>query len=144
MLHRSSWIVVILLVVAALQLAGCSGTQDAGAGSEEPATVEKTDGSEYERVILTQHADDRLAIETEAVSEQGEQLVIPYSAVLYGINGETWVYVSPESLNYVRTPITVDVIEGDLAMLTEGPPVGTDVVSVGAQMLLGAGTGVGK
>ena len=143
--HRSSWIVVILLVVAALQLVACSGAQEAGAASEEPATVEKNfDGTEYERVTLTQKAVERLAIETEAVSEQGGQLVVPYSAVLYGNNGETWVYTSPESLTFVRAPITVDVIEGDLAMLTDGPPVGTEVASVGAQMLLGTGTGVGK
>lgn len=144
MSYRRNWIVVLLLVVAALQLVACSGLPEAVASGEAPARVEKDEDSEYERVILTQMAADRLGIETEAVSEQDGQLSVPYSALLYGTHGETWVYVSPEALNFVRTPITVDVIEGDLAMLTEGPPVGTEVVSVGAQMLLGTGTGVGK
>lgn len=144
MSHRRSWIVVILLVVAALQLVACSGVQQVGAKGENPARVETVEGSEYERVILTQKAAERLDVQTEAVSKQGQQLVVPYSAVLYGVNGETWVYTNPETLTYVRAPITVDVIEGDWAFLTDGPAVGTEVVTVGAQMLLGAGTGVGK
>ena len=70
--------------------------------------------------------------------------VVPYAAVLYGVNGETWVYTAPEPLVFVRQPITIDYIEGDLAILSEGPEAGTAVVTVGAAELFGAETGVSK
>lgn len=70
--------------------------------------------------------------------------VIPYSAVIYGLNGETWAYISPEPLTYMRYPITVDHIDGGQAFLSDGPPIGTPVVIVGASLLYGADTGVGK
>jgi hypothetical protein len=64
--------------------------------------------------------------------------VVPYGAVLYDVNGRTWVYTSPESLVFVRREIVVDHIAGDLAVLTEGPPAGTRVVTLGATELHGA------
>jgi hypothetical protein len=70
--------------------------------------------------------------------------VVPYEAVLYGVQGETWVYSNPEPLVYVREPIVIDFIEGDLAFLSEGPQVGTAVVTVGASELFGTETGVSK
>ncbi len=45
---------------------------------------------------------------------------------------------------FVRHAITVDFIQRDIAVLTDGPSVGTKVVSVGAIELLGAETGIGK
>lgn len=70
--------------------------------------------------------------------------VVPYAAVLYGVNGETWVYTNPEPLVFVRSPITIDYIVGDLAVLSEGPEVGTAVVTLGAAELFGTETGVSK
>jgi hypothetical protein len=70
--------------------------------------------------------------------------VVPYAAVLYGVHGETWVYSNPEPLVYVRQPIVIDYVEGDLAILSEGPEVGTAVVTVGAAELFGTETGVSK
>lgn len=70
--------------------------------------------------------------------------VAPYAAVLYGVHGETWVYTNPEPLVFVRQPILIDYIEDDLAILSDGPEAGTDVVTVGAAELFGAETGVSK
>lgn len=70
--------------------------------------------------------------------------VVPYAAVLYGVNGETWVYTNPEPLVFVRQPIVMDHLEDDLAFLSEGPEAGTEVVAVGAAELFGAETGVSK
>ena len=100
---------------------------------------------------LAQRAAERLDIQSEAVreveSDRGALLVVPYSSILYGLNGETWAYIrnpGGDSLAFVRQPITVDHIEGGLAFLTDGPAAGTEVVSVGAALLYGADTGVGK
>jgi hypothetical protein len=80
-----------------------------------------------------------------SLSVQGPlRKVVPYAAVLYGVNGETWVYSNPEPLVFVRQPIVVDYIEGDLAILSEGPETGTEVVTVGAAELFGTETGVSK
>jgi hypothetical protein len=69
--------------------------------------------------------------------------VVPHSSLIYGAHGETWVYTSPEPLSYVRHPVSVDYIEGDLAVLSDGPPAGTDVVSVGVAELFGTEFEVG-
>lgn len=73
-----------------------------------------------------------------------ERKIVPFAALLYGVHGETWVYTNPEPLVFVRAPVTVDYIEDDLAFLSEGPPAGTEVVTVGGSLLYGAETGVSK
>lgn len=73
-----------------------------------------------------------------------QRKVIPYSAVIYDLRGETWVYTNPEPLVFVRHAIHVDYIEGDLAVLLEGPPAGTKVATVGVAELFGTEFGVGK
>ena len=67
----------------------------------------------------------------------GEELTIPYSAVIYGIEGGVWAYTSTGPLTFVRAPITVASIQGDVAVLSEGPAAGTEVVTVGGEELLG-------
>ncbi|HEX6867287.1 MAG TPA: hypothetical protein VF119_00710, partial [Candidatus Limnocylindrales bacterium] len=57
--------------------------------------------------------------------------------------GATWAYTNPEGLLFVRAPISVERIVGDLAILSEGPPAGTLVVTVGGAELWGAEHGVG-
>jgi hypothetical protein len=41
-------------------------------------------------------------------------------------------------LTFERQRIGVERVTGDLAVLSEGPPVGTSVVTVGAALLYGA------
>ncbi|MEW6239734.1 MAG: efflux RND transporter periplasmic adaptor subunit [Chloroflexota bacterium] len=72
------------------------------------------------------------------------QKVIPYAAVIYDVEGNAWVYTNPEPLVFVRQPIVIDYIEGDLAILLDGPEAETAVVTVGAAELFGAETGVSK
>jgi hypothetical protein len=71
------------------------------------------------------------------------QKVVPYSALLYDIHGKTWVYKSPEPLTFVRHQVEVDYIEGDAVVLSDGPPAGTGVVTVGAAELYGTEFKVG-
>jgi hypothetical protein len=137
---------VVGLIIAALPLVACGQTTSVTADKIQPAVVEKIDGTELKRVILTEKAAQRLGIQTVLVREEQinglQRRVIPYAAVIYGLKGETWTYTSPEALTFVRQSITVDYIEGDLVVLTDGPPVGTAVVTVGVAELYGADTGV--
>ena len=68
---------------------------------------------------------------------------IPYSAVLYDPNGHTFAYTKVGELTFVRKAIAIATIKGDVASLTDGPPVGTEVVTVGATELYGVEIGVG-
>jgi hypothetical protein len=69
--------------------------------------------------------------------------VIPFSAVFHDEHGQGWVYGTPEPLTFIRHPIELDYVVDDLAFLSEGPPVGTEVVSVGAALLYGIEFGIG-
>jgi len=88
----------------------------------------------------------RLGIETAPVVEvQKEisgvlkkQLVIPYSSVLYDSHGHTWAYITSDPLVFKRHSIEIDNIDGEQAILSKGPTVGTLVVMVGAAELFGA------
>jgi hypothetical protein len=80
----------------------------------------------------------RMRVELEIAGSDDKRKVVPYSAVYYDAKGSPWVYVSPQPLVFVRERIGVERIAGELAVLTEGPPLGTAVVTVGAPLLYGA------
>ncbi|HEY3210122.1 MAG TPA: hypothetical protein VGL18_10085 [Actinomycetota bacterium] len=144
-MRQDRWVVVALVVVGLL-VPACREASSGGASYEEPAAVEPIEGTDRVRVILTEQAAERIDLQTASVESAGNgtQTVIPHAAVFYGLAGETWTYTSPEPLTFVREPITVDHIDGDLAYLSDGPPVGTEVVTVGAAELFGVETEVGK
>ncbi len=89
-------------------------------------------------------AGQAVLVELSLTGRQPQYKVVPYAAVLYGVNGETWVYTNPEPLVFVREAIAIDYIEGDQAFLSEGPQAGTAVVTVGGAELFGTETGVSK
>jgi hypothetical protein len=138
-----------MLIIVAIGLAACAETSagDGSASHPEPAEVEHIDGSELSRVILSPKAAERLGIETIQVQDGqmagAQRLVIPYSAVIYDAEGHAWTYTSPEPLVFVRHSITVDRIDGDQAILSDGPTTGVAVVTVGSAELYGTEFGVG-
>jgi hypothetical protein len=129
---------IALLIMASL-LAAC-GPKSTSVEKIEPFKLEVIEGSDFQRVILTEKASQRLDIQTTPVNGN----VIPYAAVLYGLNGETWTYTNPEPLVFVRQSIVIDHIEGDSAFLSEGLDTGTAVVIIGVAELYGAEVGVKK
>jgi hypothetical protein len=132
-----------LLIVASLMLSACGHVPEEGEGLSEAATVEPIEGTDVMRVILTARAAERLDIRTDAVRDAaGSETVIPYAAVFYTANGDTWTYTNREPLRFVREPIVIDHIEGDLVFLSDGPPAGTAIVTQGAAELFGTETGV--
>jgi hypothetical protein len=244
MKHNNRWVVSIL-VIACLALSACAEDSSASDISEAPVHFEPIEGTDLSRIVLTERAAERLAIQTIPVREEevarsrrvggeiadlasasstvsevwvrvpliesefevvdrtrpafvfslagnpdstgvaarpagapagidtrgalfyrvdggdpglmpgqrvlvelpllggGMKKIIPYAALFYDLHGETWAYTSPEPLQYLRQPISVDYIDGELAVLLEGPPVGTQVVTVGVAELWGAETGIG-
>jgi hypothetical protein len=147
MINGKRRLIVVVLILCCLALTACAG------GSSEhsigdPAEVEAITGTDLRRVNLTPEAAKRLDITMAPIRDGSAadgtaRTVIPYAAVLYDPQGATWAYTSPKPLSFVRAPIKVDRIDGDLALLSDGPPAGTDVVTVGASELYGAEIGIG-
>jgi hypothetical protein len=132
---RHKGLLALVLIGIALPLGGCGGAaEDESAG--EPARVEEVAGQT--QVVLSAEAAKRLDVQTTPVrSAAGKKTVIPFAAVLYDPNGETWTYTSPKPLVFVRHDISVDRIDGNRAILSTGPPAGTSVVTVGATEIWG-------
>jgi hypothetical protein len=131
-----------LLLLACLALGACSS----GGGEEEaqsPAKVVAVKGTGFSRVTITEDAARRIGLEVAAVAAGPTGLQVPYGAVLYDPKGAASTFVQTGPFTYLRQPITLDHIDGGVAFLTAGPPVGTMVVTVGATELYGAENGVG-
>jgi hypothetical protein len=79
----------------------------------------------------------RMRVELQQSGSDEKRKVVPYGAVYYDAKGTPWVYVNPEPLVFERQRIGVERVAGDVAVLSDGPPVGTPVVTVGAAMLYG-------
>jgi cobalt-zinc-cadmium efflux system membrane fusion protein len=73
-----------------------------------------------------------------------ESLVIPWSAILYDMNGGSWVYVKVSPQVYSRRRVEVSHIVDDLVVLTRGVDAGDEVVTAGAVEIFGTEFGVGK
>jgi hypothetical protein len=132
---------LVTLVVGALAVAGCGGS-NSPTEAEPAITIEEQDNG-LSKLILSEHAAQRLGVATAPVEDQGAQKTVPYAAVIYDAQGATWAYAVSDTLTYQRAPITIDEIAGDQAILSDGPDAGTEVVIIGAAELYGAETGVG-
>jgi len=108
--------------------------------SNPPAVVEAVPGSDVKTVKLTDEAAAAVGIATAPVTKAPVpgQLTMPYAAVIYYLDGSTWAYRLESKNLYRRVPIRVLSISGQVAKLTAGPAVGSQVVVVGAPEVLGA------
>jgi len=80
---------------------------------------------------------DRVRVELFLSGSDESQKVVPYSAVYYDSSGTAWVYVTDQDLTFQRQLIVIERVVGDLAVLSDGPPLGTSVVTVGSALLYG-------
>jgi hypothetical protein len=138
-----------LSLLAVLLLAACAKTPSDEHVVNEPVRLEEiqsasdNEGDDLHRVIFTAEAAERTGIETALVEKRGDRLVVPHSAILFDPEGRVWVYTNPEPLAFVRHEVKVDTEEGNTAVLTDGPPPGTRVVTIGVPELYGAEYEVG-
>jgi hypothetical protein len=134
-----------LFLAAGLGLAGCQ-TSAAGSEAEEAiaaaASVETDADGGPSTLTLTDEALERLRLETSPVQGRAGALVVPYAAVIYDAEGDTWAFVELESGTYQRAPITIVSVDGDTVRLSEGPEAGTEVVTVAAAELVGVEAGI--
>lgn len=130
-----------------------------------PATLSPIANSKLQRVTLTAKAAERVGVKTATLAESQMQaprkLVsqvstvpavtsatqlsrsVPYSSLLYDLDGSTWVYTVVAPLAYERKQVKVEFIIGDRVAISDGPAVGTTIVTTGAVEIFGAETRVG-
>ncbi len=89
--------------------------------------------------ILGQH----VRVELPTSRGKTKRQIVPYSALIYDPKGHTWVYTSPQPRTFTRHKVVVEYIQGDEAVLKDGPAAGTVVASVGVAELYGTEFKVG-
>ena len=131
----------LVLIAAGASLSACgeasSGYDYETASHHEPAKLEPIEGTDVQRVIFDAEGAKRAGIQTAAVRQNGQETVIPYSAVIYDTEGNEYAYTAPEPLTFVRQEIEIDHMDGDSAVLSDGPSAGTKVVTVGTALVYG-------
>ncbi|MCG3136483.1 MAG: hypothetical protein HJJLKODD_00317 [Phycisphaerae bacterium] len=70
-------------------------------------------------------------------------LVVPWSAIVFDIYGNSWVYEVIGANQYSRSRIEIEYVLNDQAVLSRGPKPNTQVVTIGAAELFGTEFGVG-
>ena len=128
-------------VIAALGTSGCGGSS--AAPTEPPATV--THLGSLVRVTLSPEALARIGVRTAPAGRaagRADVAAIPYAAVVYAPDGAPSVFTSSAPRQYIRRPIVIDHISGNVTYVKKGLSPGTPLVTVGAVELLGAETGV--
>ena len=133
------WAMVVTIGTVVV-LAGCR--QDRIEDKYHPATLAESGQEGIMKVTLDARAAERIGLQTASVREEmvgsAKRLVVPYGAIMYDAKGGAWTFTNPQPLVFVRHGIVVESIEGDRVILSQGPPAGTTVVTVGAAELMGA------
>ncbi|QIN83166.1 hypothetical protein GBA63_11320 [Rubrobacter tropicus] len=133
---------LLLITAGVVSLSGCGGSSSSSYSSEtashhEPARIEPIKGTDVMRVIFSAEGAERVGLETDAVRQEGQELVVPDGAVIYDAEGNAYAYTAPKPLTFVRQEIEIDRSEGNSVMLSDGPPAGTEVVTVGTAEVYG-------
>ena len=86
----------------------------------------------------------RLSVALPARPRVRKSVMVPTGAILYDIQGGTWVYVSESANVYRRQRVELAETQGGAAYLTRGLSPGARVVTAGAAELFGTEFGAGK
>jgi hypothetical protein len=132
----------LILIAGVVSLSACSGEVSSGydyetATHHEPAKLEPIKGTDVQRVTFDAEAAKRAGVQTAPIRQNGQGTVIPYEAVIYTPDGGEYTYTAPKPLTYVRQEIDVERVDGDSVVLSDSPPAGTEVVTVGAAEVYG-------
>ena len=132
----------LVLIAGVVSLSACSEAASTGydyetASHHVPAKLEPIKGTDVQRVIFDAEGAKRVGLKTAQIRENGQETVIPYDAVIYTPDGTEYTYTAPKPLTYVRQEIEIERVDGDSVVLSDGPPTGTEVVTVGVDEVYG-------
>lgn len=74
----------------------------------------------------------------------GNRIVVPWSAIMYDINGGNWVYLRTAPHTYSRRRVEVSDVIDDFAVLARGINKDDEIVTTGAAEIFGTEFGGGK
>ena len=131
-----------VVAVAVGMSAGCAEIESVTAEPYEPAALESTGPDKPARVILTEEAVDRVALQTTEVKASGKDLTVDHAALVFDKAGKPWVFSVVGPRTYVRATVTIKEVQDNVVTLSAGPPAGTQVVTLGAIELWGAELGI--
>ena len=131
----------LVLIAGVVSLSACgeasSGYDYETATHHVPAKLEPIKGTDVQRVIFDAEGAKRVGLQTAPIRQNGQETVVPYDAVIYTPDGSEYTYTAPKPLTYVRQEIEIKRVDGDSVVLSDGPPAGTEVVTVGAAQVYG-------
>jgi len=131
-----------VVAIAVATSAGCAEIESVTAEPYEPAALESTGPDKPARIILTDEAVDRVALQTTEVKPLGKELTVDHAALVFDKAGKPWVFTVVGPRTYVRAAVGIKEVQDNLVTLSAGPPAGTQVVTVGAIELWGAELGI--
>jgi hypothetical protein len=125
----------LVLAAGALVVSACQEVPSTQVKSQ-PYEVVPIEGTNLNRVRLPDEIARRIDLQTAKVEARGKTKIVPHAALIYNPEGELFVYTRPKPETYVRAPVKVSRVVDDQAVLSDGPPAGTVVVTIGAAELL--------
>jgi len=128
-------VAVLAALAAALVLGACSEVES-NVRENQPYTVEGPEDAAIKTVKMADATAALLPVETVTVRKDGRRKVVSHSAVIYNPDGGAFVYTKPKAETYIRAPIDIVRVSGDRAVLSDGPPAGTTIVTTGSAELL--------
>ena len=131
-----------IVAIAVATSAGCAEIESVTAEPYEPAALESTGPDKPARITLTDEAVDRVALQTTEVKTLGKDLTVDHAALVFDKAGKPWVFTVVGPRTYVRAAIGIKETQDGVVIMSSGPPVGTQVVTVGAIELWGAELGI--
>jgi hypothetical protein len=125
----------LAVLASGLALGACSEVAS-NLRENQPYTVTPIKGTDIQRVTMEDATAALLPVRLSTVSRAGGRKVVPHNAVIYNPDGGAFVYTKPKAETYIRAPIEIVRVSGDRAVLSDGPPSGTKIVTTGSAELL--------
>jgi len=129
--------VAAALVAALLAVtpAACKQAEAEETEHYQASKITPAEHGDHATVTITKLAAERIGLKTVPI----ERNQIPYAAILYdAAGGQPYVFVNTKGLSFHREDVDIASIDGDTVQLADGPPAGTQVVTVGVPQIHGA------
>lgn len=134
------------VLAAVIAATGCASADAPAPVGPPSARMVRLGGSKDLSVVLSPAGARRIGVQTAKVAggSSGGDVRFPYSALVYEPDGTPAVYVNVGPREYTRHFVSVDSINGGTVYARSGVRNGMNVVTQGAEELLGAQNGVGE
>jgi len=124
----------VVVALVALAPAACKQAEAIEQEHYQASKITPAEHGDHATVTITKLAAKRIGLETAPI----ENNRIPYAAILYDAEGQPYVFVNTKGLSFHREDVTVANVDGDTVELSDSPPAGTRVVTVGVPQIHGA------